>query len=98
VHELVDARNGRVPLMPLARLQLRRALLAQGDRVGTRRSYEQFLAYWKNADPDPPVYPAGESRVRGPRPDLERVLRTRPRKNDLEREAEVEPGQRPRFS
>jgi eukaryotic-like serine/threonine-protein kinase len=47
---------GRGPLMPLARLQLARALLVQGDRDGARRSYEQFLAYWKDADPDLPVY------------------------------------------
>ena len=47
---------GRGPLMPLSRLQLARALLAAGDPDGARRSYEQFLAYWKDADPDLPVY------------------------------------------
>jgi DNA-binding winged helix-turn-helix (wHTH) protein/tetratricopeptide (TPR) repeat protein len=46
---------GRGPLMPLARLQLARTLLVQGDRAGARRSYEQLLADWKNADPDLPV-------------------------------------------
>lgn len=42
--------------MPLSRLQLARALLAAGDPDGARRSYEQVLAYWKDADLDLPVY------------------------------------------
>jgi hypothetical protein len=30
--------------------------VVSGDSSGARRSYEQFLAFWKDADPDLPVY------------------------------------------
>jgi eukaryotic-like serine/threonine-protein kinase len=41
---------------PLARLQLGRAQKMIGDEVASRKSYETFLASWKNADPDIPIY------------------------------------------
>jgi eukaryotic-like serine/threonine-protein kinase len=41
---------------PLAWLQLGRAQKMMGDEAAARKSYETFLALWKNADPDIPIY------------------------------------------
>jgi len=41
---------------PLARLQLGRAQKLMGDNASARKSYEEFLHLWKDADPDLPVY------------------------------------------
>ncbi len=41
---------------PLARLQLGRAQKMMGDNATARKSYEEFLSIWKDADPDLPVY------------------------------------------
>ena len=41
---------------PLARLQLGRAQRLMGDNASARKSYEEFLNIWKDADPDLPVY------------------------------------------
>jgi eukaryotic-like serine/threonine-protein kinase len=41
---------------PLARLQLGRAQRLMGDNASARKSYEEFLSIWKDADPDLPVY------------------------------------------
>jgi eukaryotic-like serine/threonine-protein kinase len=41
---------------PLARLQLGRAQRLMGDNASVRKSYEEFLNIWKDADPDLPVY------------------------------------------
>ena len=41
---------------PLAWLQLARAQKMMGDEAAARKSYETFLALWKNADPDVPTY------------------------------------------
>jgi len=41
---------------PLARLQLGRAERLMGDNASARKSYEEFLTLWKDADPDLPVY------------------------------------------
>jgi eukaryotic-like serine/threonine-protein kinase len=41
---------------PLARLQLGRAQKLMGDNEAARKSYEEFLSIWKDADPDLPVY------------------------------------------
>ena len=41
---------------PLARLQLGRAQKMMGDNASARKSYEEFLNIWKDADPDLPVY------------------------------------------
>jgi hypothetical protein len=40
------------PLYVLARLQLGRAAVLEGDTAAARRAYEQFLSAWKDADPD----------------------------------------------
>jgi DNA-binding winged helix-turn-helix (wHTH) protein/tRNA A-37 threonylcarbamoyl transferase component Bud32/tetratricopeptide (TPR) repeat protein len=47
---------GRFVTGSLARLQLGRAQAMAGDRVGARRSYEEFLRLWQDADGDIPVY------------------------------------------
>ena len=40
----------------LPRLQMGRAMRLAGDDAAARRSYEEFLALWSDADPDVPVY------------------------------------------
>jgi hypothetical protein len=40
----------------LSRLQLARALKITGNQAAARKSYEDFLAQWKDADPDLPLY------------------------------------------
>jgi eukaryotic-like serine/threonine-protein kinase len=40
----------------LSSLQLARAQAVIGDEKAARKSYEDFLALWKNADPDLPIY------------------------------------------
>src|SRR5262249_49237349 len=42
-------------IIPLARLQLARAFAAQNDAAKARTSYQDFLAAWKDADPDIPI-------------------------------------------
>jgi eukaryotic-like serine/threonine-protein kinase len=37
-------------------LQLARAQVLLHDEKATRKSYEDFLAFWKNADPNLPIY------------------------------------------
>jgi tetratricopeptide (TPR) repeat protein len=39
----------------LARLGLARAYAEAGDRANARKSYQDFLGLWKNADPDQPL-------------------------------------------
>lgn len=43
------------PIMPLANLGLGRAFAAQGDQARSRVAYQNFLAAWKDADPDVPL-------------------------------------------
>jgi Tfp pilus assembly protein PilF len=43
------------PPYPLAHLGLARAAMLQGDTAKARKSYEDFLALWKDADADLPV-------------------------------------------
>ena len=40
------------PIAALSQLQLARALAMAGDNAVARKSYQDFLAEWKNADPD----------------------------------------------
>ena len=40
------------PLAALAQLQLGRAQAMSGDTPAARKSYQDFFATWKNADPD----------------------------------------------
>jgi len=42
-------------LYPLAHLGVGRAKALAGDAAGARRAYQDFFAFWKNADPDVPV-------------------------------------------
>ncbi len=43
------------PVHALARLGLARAYALAGDTAGARRAYQDFLALWKDADPDIPI-------------------------------------------
>jgi serine/threonine protein kinase/tetratricopeptide (TPR) repeat protein len=40
----------------LAHLQLARAYVMMGDKDAARKSYQDFLTLWKDADPDIPIY------------------------------------------
>ncbi len=42
-------------LYPLAQVNLARACALQGDTTRARTAYQDFLALWKEADPDIPV-------------------------------------------
>jgi tetratricopeptide (TPR) repeat protein len=56
--KILDNR-GRAPLSllyPLSRLGLGRATGLAGDRLASQKAYQDFLALWKDADPDLPVY------------------------------------------
>ena len=52
-HRGVDAVS---PLYPLSHLGLARAAVLGGDTAKARKSYQDFLALWKDADPDIPIY------------------------------------------
>ena len=43
------------PIGALAHLGLARAYLLEGDPVKARIAYQEFLALWKDADPDIPI-------------------------------------------
>jgi eukaryotic-like serine/threonine-protein kinase len=43
------------PACSLARVQLGRARALSGDNAGARTAYQDFLAQWKDADPDVPI-------------------------------------------
>ena len=43
------------PMYALARLGLARAYALQGETAKARTAYQDFLANWKDADPDVPV-------------------------------------------
>jgi hypothetical protein len=45
----------RSVLYPLAHLGKARALALGGDTAASRASYEEFLALWRDADPDIPI-------------------------------------------
>jgi hypothetical protein len=40
----------------LAHLQLARAQAMSGDKAAARKSYQDFLTLWRDADPDIPIY------------------------------------------
>jgi DNA-binding winged helix-turn-helix (wHTH) protein/Flp pilus assembly protein TadD len=44
------------PIGVLAHLQLGRAYAMQGDTAKSRAAYQDFLALWKDADPDIPIF------------------------------------------
>jgi hypothetical protein len=41
---------------PTGRLQFGRAQAMMGDKGAARKSYQDFLTLWKDADPDIPIY------------------------------------------
>jgi len=45
----------------LAHLQLARAQVMMGDKAAARKSYQDFLTLWKDADPDIPIYKQAKS-------------------------------------
>jgi eukaryotic-like serine/threonine-protein kinase len=49
------------PHGPLAHLGLARALAASGDKSKARTAYQDFLALWKDADPDIPILKQAKS-------------------------------------
>jgi serine/threonine protein kinase/tetratricopeptide (TPR) repeat protein len=51
-HPYVDPLS---PAHALARLGLGRALTVTGDTSGARKAYQDFFAFWKDADPDLPA-------------------------------------------
>ncbi len=50
-------------IYPLAWLQLARARAAASDTTGARQAYERFLTFWKDADPDVPVFLAARAEL-----------------------------------
>ena len=53
--KIVDHRGLDPFDFPLATLRLARAYALQGDTAKARAKYQDFLALWKNADPDVPI-------------------------------------------
>lgn len=49
------------PLGPLARLWLGRAHALEGEPAAARKSYQDFFALWKDADPNIPVLVAAKA-------------------------------------
>jgi eukaryotic-like serine/threonine-protein kinase len=43
------------PIGALAHLELARAYVLSGDKTGAKTAYQDFLALWKDADPDIPI-------------------------------------------
>src|SRR5438270_11989217 len=50
--KMIRDRPWNYPLFAHARLQLGRAKAMGGDKEGARKDYQDFLALWKDADPD----------------------------------------------
>jgi tetratricopeptide (TPR) repeat protein len=48
----------------LAHLQLARAQAMMGDKEAARKSYQDFLTLWKDADPDIPIYQQAKAEYR----------------------------------
>jgi serine/threonine protein kinase/Tfp pilus assembly protein PilF len=53
--------NAVSELIPLAQLNLARAYVLQGDTAKARTAYQDFLAMWKDADPEVPVLIAAKA-------------------------------------
>ncbi len=49
------------PIGPLAHLGLARAFAASADKAKARTAYQDFLAVWKDADPDIPILKQAKS-------------------------------------
>ena len=52
---IIAASAPRDPEYSLAQLNLARARVLTGDTAGAKTAYQDFFAYWKDADPDIPV-------------------------------------------
>jgi eukaryotic-like serine/threonine-protein kinase len=52
---------GNFPWGALARLGLARAYAMEGDTAKARAAYQDFLALWKDADPDIPIRKQAEA-------------------------------------
>jgi hypothetical protein len=60
----IQAHRTIVPLSlvhPLSQLGFARARVLAGDTAGARTAYQDFLALWKDADPDVPVLIAAKA-------------------------------------
>jgi eukaryotic-like serine/threonine-protein kinase len=53
--KMIAVRGLSYPLAALVHLQLGRAYLMSGDKNNAKTSYQDFLALWKDADPDIPI-------------------------------------------
>jgi tetratricopeptide (TPR) repeat protein len=49
------------PIGALARLQIGRAYVMQGDTAKAKAAYQDFLSLWKDADPDIPILIAAKA-------------------------------------
>ncbi len=49
------------PIGALAHLGVARAYVSQGDAAKARAAYNDFLALWKDADPDIPILAAARA-------------------------------------
>jgi ATP/maltotriose-dependent transcriptional regulator MalT len=49
------------PIGALAHLQLGRALVLSGDKAGAKIAYQDFLALWKEADTNIPIFKAAQA-------------------------------------
>jgi len=58
----------------LSHLQLARAQKMMGDQAAARNSYEDFLALWKDADSDIPIYPQAKAEYAKLRSSLNRAF------------------------
>jgi serine/threonine protein kinase/Flp pilus assembly protein TadD len=54
-HRASAAFRGRATMAALARLQLGRAYVLSGDTAKAKTAYQDFLALWKDADPEIPI-------------------------------------------
>jgi tetratricopeptide (TPR) repeat protein len=65
---------GREVIGALARLQLARAHKLMGNQAAARKSYEEFLTLWKDADSDIPIYQQAKAEYAKLRTSLSREL------------------------
>jgi len=61
--KVLDLRNWNPadPILAFAQLGMARAYAQQGDKAKSRTAYQDFLALWKDADPDLPVLKEAKS-------------------------------------